>query len=225
MRSKRRREAKLIQVSVAAAAATAAIGIAATHSRDAYDLDHRVRRQMRRHSTRRMNRVAEFISAIGEPSAQVPLSVIAGAMLGCRREHPFTDPATYAPTAAVLTAIAAHHGIKAAFPRKRPLTARLSGKTEPSYPSGHATVTTALAATIAMLVSDDDASPAMRRVLMAGSAIPPAIVGLARAYSGKHWASDVLGGWALGLSIAAATSGVVKASRPSRAGGRSRRSR
>jgi len=197
-------DSALLRLAAAAGLATGALGYVATHSHAAYTADHRTRREMRRRSTPRRDRIARSISLIGEPSVQVPLSVLAGVLVSRQRGSRISDPANAAPTAAVLAAIGAHHAIKAMFPRKRPLSARLSGKTEPSYPSGHAATMTALCATTAMLATRSPRStPALRRTVVTTAVAAPALVGLARVYSGRHWASDVVGGWTLGLAIAA----------------------
>lgn len=199
-------DAALLRLAAAAAVATATVGYIATHSRRAYMLDHDIRRAMRRRSTRRRDRAAEIISLVGEPSAQLPLSVLAGALVARQRRGRIADPVNLAPAAAVIAAIGAHHAIKALFPRKRPLSARLGGKTEPSYPSGHAATMTALSATTAMLTTKRArSSPALRRAILGTAVTAPAIVGLARVYSGRHWATDVVGGWTLGISLAAST--------------------
>ena len=192
---------------------TGAIGYMATHSRRVYEADHRVRRMMRRRSTRARNRAAKAVSMLGEPSVQVPLSLGLGALIARHRRSRIQDPTNLAPTVAVLAAIGAHHTIKAVFPRKRPLSARLSGKTEPSYPSGHTATMTALAAAAIMAAANrrpgantsGTSSLAFRRTALAGAVAAPVVVGLARVYSGRHWISDVVGGSVLGLAIAAST--------------------
>jgi HAD superfamily hydrolase (TIGR01509 family) len=74
-----------------------------------------------------------------------------------------------------------------------------------AFPSGHTTVTTAVATVLAVSFW-----PTRRRwpvvTLMAAVA---ALMGLSRAYSGAHWLSDVVGGWALGVTIAFAVRGLM----------------
>jgi undecaprenyl-diphosphatase len=203
-------DAALLGLAAAGFAATAVVGYAATHSRRAYVTDHRVRRAMRRRSTRAGNRAATAVSMLGEPAVQLPLSVGVSAWIARQRHRRLLDAHNYAPTVAVLAAIGAHHAIKAAFPRKRPLSARLSGKTEPSYPSGHTATTLALAMTSAMMVAKrspraNTATPRGRRSVVAGAITIPTLVAFARVYSGRHWISDVIGGSALGVALAAST--------------------
>jgi len=70
-----------------------------------------------------------------------------------------------------------------------------------AFPSGHATTATVGYALLACLLVRPTWSQ-RRRTLAAVAAIAVALgVGVSRAYLGVHWASDVLGGWALGAGV------------------------
>lgn len=70
-----------------------------------------------------------------------------------------------------------------------------------AFPSGHATTATVGYGLLAYLLRRPSWSR-RRRTLAAVAAIAAALcVGLSRAYLGVHWASDVLGGWALGAEL------------------------
>lgn len=78
-------------------------------------------------------------------------------------------------------------------PRRRPLD-------HPVFPSGHAFRTTAVALTTAYVLAREE-------VLPTGVALPAAfvasvVIGIARLIREKHLASDVLGGWAAGVTVA-----------------------
>jgi membrane-associated phospholipid phosphatase len=92
------------------------------------------------------------------------------------------------------------HVLKPAFGRPRPpghLVVVWAGG--PSFPSTHATTTSALAA--AVLLS---AVWATRRQFLVAAAVLSVLVvfvGACMVYIGAHWVTDVLAGWALGLVI------------------------
>lgn len=73
---------------------------------------------------------------------------------------------------------------------------------EPSFPSGHTTGVTAEALAVAFILSSEGlASPGVLAALMAW----PVLVGVTRVYRDRHWLSDILGGWAAGIGVAAAS--------------------
>jgi membrane-associated phospholipid phosphatase len=74
--------------------------------------------------------------------------------------------------------------------------------TEPSFPSGHTTGVTAEALAIAWVLSSEGlATPEILAALLAW----PLLVGVTRVYRDRHWLSDILGGWAAGIGVAAAS--------------------
>ena len=76
-------------------------------------------------------------------------------------------------------------------------------ETEPSFPSGHATDSTAFYLALALILALFVLRRPLARVLAvaAGLAVPFS-VGLSRLVLGVHWPSDVLAGWALGTTAA-----------------------
>ena len=86
--------------------------------------------------------------------------------------------------------------------------------TEPSFPSGHALQTGAVAwATAYVLVREGLASPA-RAVPVA--VVFPAVSGLAKLCLDRHWFTDVLAGYLLGGAIAASSAAAYELARPRR---------
>jgi undecaprenyl-diphosphatase len=194
----------------------AAVGSAATIGRLAATgktrgLDRGCRRQMKRVHTNSLSRAAKVATAFGEPAAQLSLASLVGLALARRsalRENRHRDArgariAAASPLVATLTAIATHHAIKLVFKRRRPGGALIRGKTEPSFPSGHASVTTATVGASVYALIRHDIVPANAAPFAAGL---PLAVGLSRVYLDKHWASDVIGGWLVGVGIAAGAS-------------------
>jgi membrane-associated phospholipid phosphatase len=74
--------------------------------------------------------------------------------------------------------------------------------TKPSFPSGHTTGVTAEALAIAYVLSSEGiATPEILAALLTW----PLLVGVTRVYRDRHWLSDILGGWAAGIAVAAAS--------------------
>ena len=64
-----------------------------------------------------------------------------------------------------------------------------------AFPSGHSANSMTAFLAVALLACP----PAYRRVAIAAALVLTFLVGLSRIYLGVHWASDVIGGWTLGL--------------------------
>jgi len=93
--------------------------------------------------------------------------------------------------------------VKQLFHRVRPPGAIIYHITTYSFPSGHATTATAVFVTVAYVLRRE-------RLISRGLAIVvgvagPLLIGISRVYLDVHWASDVLGGWAAGLFVAASS--------------------
>ena len=94
--------------------------------------------------------------------------------------------------------------LKAAFARPRPTDAVVD-ITSAAFPSGHTTTATTIATALAVI-----AWPTRWRwPMIAAAAVFSLVMGVSRVYLAAHWASDVLGGWALGFTIAMAIRAVV----------------
>jgi undecaprenyl-diphosphatase len=94
-----------------------------------------------------------------------------------------------------------HLAIKGLHSRSRPITARLTGKRTPSFPSGHSARAAALTGTVGYAaVRAGLVSPAA--AVAAGVAVSMAAGG-SRLYIDRHWLTDLVGGWGIGLAVAA----------------------
>lgn len=69
-----------------------------------------------------------------------------------------------------------------------------------SFPSGHATNSTAIAGMVAYLLVRRQQRAGARTATIAGAAVFAVAMGLSRVYLGLHWLTDVLVAWALGLA-------------------------
>ena len=109
-----------------------------------------------------------------------------------------------APGIALGLAGAAAGVAKQVVGRARPPAAlRLASETESSFPSGHATDSTAFFLALALIVAVFVFRRPLARVLVVTAGlVVPFSVGLSRLVLGVHWPSDVLGGWALGTTTA-----------------------
>ena len=85
----------------------------------------------------------------------------------------------------------------------RPRPGGLAGHVENSFafPSGHATMSAAVCCTLAYVFLREGFIG--RWTALAFAVLAPLLVGLSRVYLNVHWATDVLGGWSVGLFIAA----------------------
>ncbi|MEY2571206.1 MAG: undecaprenyl-diphosphatase [Acidimicrobiaceae bacterium] len=96
---------------------------------------------------------------------------------------------------------------KGVIGRVRPdASLRLVPESAPSFPSGHATDSTAfyvaLALTIAVFVLR---RPIAKVLTILGASAAAFAIGVSRLVLGVHWPTDVLAGWLLGLSVAILT--------------------
>lgn len=150
------------------------------------------------HRTAWLTTVMRIVTWLGSSFFIIPLGVAVGGILWLRRH-------TWRPvlmmSAAFLGAAGLYDIVKPAVARVRPPAAlQVGGPDEGwSFPSGHATQTIAFYGMMAIVLIAWYA--ARRRVLFAiGAALVTIVVGASRLYLGVHWLTDVLGGYALGLS-------------------------
>jgi len=88
------------------------------------------------------------------------------------------------------------------FLRARPYDVVVVVLEDPSFPSGHATMSAAFFVIFAYLLSRRVNSLVKRELLIVGCVLAMIVIGLSRILLNVHWASDVIAGWALGIFIA-----------------------
>ncbi len=175
------------------------LGLAvATQSRAVQRVDDAIERAVAPRRPR-IARAARVGTLPGEPYAHWPLgAAIAATVLLCRGGP--VGRAVAPMAGASLGAILTHHAVKAIYQRVRPRHALLQGKTEPAYPSGHTSDSTAVLATGAyLLVREELVDPEVAAPFVGALAL---CVGASRVALGMHWSSDVVGGWLTGLAVA-----------------------
>jgi undecaprenyl-diphosphatase len=102
--------------------------------------------------------------------------------------------------------------LKLGFGRERPLLVEpLAVETTPSFPSGHATVSIAVAGALSFLFAWRQRSLWMRAGVIGTAVIVVLAIGFSRLYLGVHYLSDVLAGWLAGGAIVALAAGTLAA--------------
>jgi membrane-associated phospholipid phosphatase len=108
--------------------------------------------------------------------------------------------------AALVAVVAAGAGVlvrfgKATVGRERPpVDFRLVTETNESFPSGHALASAAILGVLLVVLLPAIPSARGRAVAIAAAAIFVLAIGLSRLYLGVHWATDVIGGWVIGIA-------------------------
>jgi len=151
-----------------------------------------------------LDEIAEKVTALGSAYVVFPLTALAAFALAVTRR--WSELCVL--IAGIVLIFVFVEAIKDWTDRPRPPEG-LVETDGPSFPSGHAayaTLYTWLAATVAFRIV-----PGITRrslVIAVGIAVT-ALVGISRAYLRVHWLSDVLAGWALGVSSFAAAAAVA----------------
>jgi len=111
------------------------------------------------------------------------------------------------------------HLLKLVYDRPRPdIVEHLVSIHTPSFPSGHATMSAVVYLTLAALIVRLVESNVVRAYVLGVAIFLTFLVGMSRIYLGVHWPSDVVAGWALGVSWASLAFLVVAVLRAGRDG-------
>ncbi len=120
---------------------------------------------------------------------------------------------------AVIAGEAVAQIIKGLIGRARPdLVPHLDQVYSSSFPSGHSALSPIVYFTLAGIVSAGERGWALKLLLIGGSVLLVAAIGVSRVYLGVHWPTDVLAGWALGTAVALVATLVLHLVAPHRAG-------
>ena len=156
---------------------------------------------------------ARIITSLGSFPLVVTAAVITSAVLWWRTRQfllPLVMLVSVAGTAATV------YLLKIAISRSRPNLETLVGtpSVDYSFPSGHTTNGTLVYLLAALLLSAPLARTGRRALLIAAACVA-LLIGLSRIYLGYHWATDVLGGWLLAVSVVCAAAVVARRLDPS----------
>jgi membrane-associated phospholipid phosphatase len=145
--------------------------------------------------------VAHVLSDIGNVAALALIAVVAAVVLW---RHGVRLAVAIAPGIALgIGGVAAAAGKSLVARGRPPVALHLVSESGASFPSGHATDSTALYVTLALVVAIFVfRRPIARWACVLGSAVLSGAIGVSRLVLGVHWPTDVLAGWALGLSVA-----------------------
>lgn len=201
--ARRRRVAPLLVAGIAGAAAALLLARAAER-RDTAPLDEKARRGARkgRRDHRGLHRAATAVSPAGKWWGYLPASVVVGAAIARRAEE--RRPGL-AAGAAVVTAALLAAGLNKHLEEHLPQPPAPPGRDSPDkpvFPSGHTLGPAAVALTAAWVGARERCIPALPGV--AAALLVPVVTATQRVLDEMHWASDVAGGYAAGLSVAAA---------------------
>lgn len=188
-------------VLAAAAVAAVALVLFAKVGEDVFNhetgsVDDAVRTWMIAHQTPTLFSVFTAITNAGSSVPIAALTAIASLWLWRARGRRAAAGAIAAP---VLTVVL-FNAIKVSFERVRPLGALHFDLRSYAFPSGHASLSMAAAGTVAYVLWRERLIPRWTAVTVA--IVVPLLVGFSRVYLDVHWATDVLGGWAVGLFVA-----------------------
>lgn len=150
------------------------------------------------------------VTALGGYTVLTLITVcVVGAMLLQRRFRAAGFVSASALGGAAVTAV-----LKNAFARPRPqVVPHLVEVTNASFPSGHSAMSAVIYLTLGVLVARGLDRPALRAYALVCAMVVSGLVGVSRVYLGVHYPTDVVAGWALGLSWAILSGLVARRSR------------
>ena len=159
--------------------------------------DDRVRLLMLAHRPALLLAAFRWITTAGSVTPMIVYAIVVALLIAFRGRLLVAVSLLVAPAGAVV----AYLRLKNVFARNRPSGIGNVIEGTYSFPSAHATTSTAVCCTLAYIC--------WRERLLRGPAalvlgvVAPVLIGSSRVILDVHWATDVLGGWVAGLGIAA----------------------
>jgi membrane-associated phospholipid phosphatase len=171
--------------------------------------DNAVRAWFLAHQSPTVYKIAAILTSIGSPTVMVVVAIVAGIWFYRGPGRSKAGVMVAAPAAGGLLA----GGMKLLYGRARPAGAALFNERTFSFPSGHAATSAAVMVTLCYVLARERIISWPAAILIGG--MVPLIVGLTRLYLDVHWATDVVGGWTVGLFVAAMSAALYERLRTS----------
>lgn len=147
-----------------------------------------------------------LVSTVGSVTPMLVYGVILIAIAALVRRSIVPLAMLLAPVAAV----PAYLGTKSLFIRTRPSGVGNAFEGTYSFPSAHATTSSAICSAVAYLLYRE--ALVSRTAAIAGTLVICLLVGVSRIYLDVHWTTDIIGGWCLGIALAATTAALYEMS-------------
>jgi membrane-associated phospholipid phosphatase len=193
----------LIGLSSAAIAACAKVG-EDVFNHESGPFDKPIRAWVLAHQVPAVREAFLIVTRTAAPSVLIPATAALGAWLWRRRGLPIAGAVVMSPAAALAIFLA----VKRVYKRKRPAGGARLHELTYAFPSGHATASAGILGTASYVLWREDMLPRAAAVALAVAG--PLLIGASRVYLDVHWATDVLGGWAVGGLVAAMSAGVYE---------------
>jgi membrane-associated phospholipid phosphatase len=159
--------------------------------------DNSVRAWVISHQNPVIYKLAYVITWVGSPTVMVLVAIAAGVWFYMRKGRSKAGVVIAAPAVGGLLSGL----VKVVYGRARPPGGALFNQQTYSFPSGHATTAAAVVVTLCYVLAREGMI-SWRTAIAIGGGVP-LIVGLTRLYLDVHWTTDVIGGWTVGLFVAA----------------------
>lgn len=172
-------------------------------------LDNAVRAWFLAHQNPTIYKLASALTWVGSPSVMVFVAIAAGVWFYRSRGRSKAGVIVAAPAAGGLLA----GGMKLLYGRARPAGATLINERTFAFPSGHAATSAAVMVTLCYVLARERIISWPVAIVIGG--IVPLIVGVTRVYLDVHWTTDVVGGWTVGLFVAAMSAALYERLRTS----------
>jgi len=168
--------------------------------------DHEVREKLQERRGSVGDAAARASNPLGKEWFHLPAGIVLSSYIASRRQ----GIGAFAPVVASAAAEVASRVLDRMPPHRRP-PAGHPKPYKPSFPSGHALETTAVAGTSAYVIARESLAPAPAAFAVAAALSLMSTMG--RLYLDRHWASDAIAGTALGVSIGAACAALYEQAR------------